>query len=451
MRTVLASIILFFSMALAAAACPNWQFTGATFNYSSQQLQTPQQFSAAAVGGYDLSTCQTPGAFTRGFAGAAPSYTFNLAGMEQSYLVLEVVSQCDSTMLVHAANGSWLFDDDGNGNLDPRLEIRGSQLLNGRLNVWLGTYNNTACSATLQVQAFNEQPVAPTPVAACPDWNFQGARIDGSGPSMGLGSSYSLTAMGGADLFNCIGIPAGRGYAPQAPQYSFHLSGMSGYELDLSVQADCDTVMVVNSADATWYFDDDSGGSLNPALRIPGGAGLEGRLDVWVGTYGGGSCPATLTARSVSASLTPVPPAPAPTPAGGCPSFGMTGQQITSTGEILYSPQRYSVQAGGATHLSGCGIPGASFGYVDAAPDYTFFLSGMEDYGRLEIEVESSCDPLLLVSTSNGQWFFNDDSDGLNPALDISGITANGQVNVWVGTYGGETCPVTLEMETWYN
>ena len=80
MRTVLASIILFFSMALAAAACPNWQFTGATFNYSSQQLQTPQQFSAAAVGGYDLSTCQTPGAFTRGFAGAAPNYTFNLSG-----------------------------------------------------------------------------------------------------------------------------------------------------------------------------------------------------------------------------------------------------------------------------------------------------------------------------------------------------------------------------------
>ena len=128
---------------------------------------------------------------------------------------------------------------------------------------------------------------------------------------MGLGSSYSLTAMGGADLFNCIGIPGGRGYAPQAPQYSFFLSGMSGYELDLSVQADCDTVMVVNSADATWYFDDDSGGgSLNPALRIPGGAGLEGRLDVWVGTYGGGSCPATLTARFRWA----VRPAPPPCP-----------------------------------------------------------------------------------------------------------------------------------------
>ena len=77
-------------------------------------------------------------------------------------------------MLVHAANGSWLFDDDGNGNLDPRLEIRGSQLLNGRLNVWLGTYDNTACSATLQVQAFYEQPVAPTPACRLPGLEFPG-------------------------------------------------------------------------------------------------------------------------------------------------------------------------------------------------------------------------------------------------------------------------------------
>lgn len=457
MRTFLASIFLFFSMALAASACPNWQFGGATFTYSGQQLYSPQQLNGAAIGGFDLATCDTGGIFTRGFAGAAPNYTLNLAGMEEYYLVLDVVSQCDATLLVNGADGSWHFDDDSNGNLDPRLELRGSNVINGRVDVWIGTYNNTTCAATLGLETFfDSAPTpapAPTPVGACPDWNFEGARIDATAQTLAAGGNYPLTATGGGALRDCIGIPGGRGYAPQAPQYSFWLSNMAGYELDLRINANCDALMVVNTADTTWYFDDDSGDGLNPALRLPGGIGLDGRVDVWIGTYGGDSCPASLTAQAVAAAAVPAPaPTPAPAPVGGCPSYSFTGQSITTTGSVLYSPQRYSIQASGTTDLSGCGIAVAPFGFANAAPTYTFYLSGMEEYGRLEIEVESSCDPLLLVNTADGQWFFNDDSDGLNPALNLSGPgQLNGRVDVWVGTYNGVACPATLEMETWYN
>lgn len=461
MRTFLASIVLFFSMTLVAAACPNWEFGGATFNYTGEQLYSPQQLNGAAIGGYDLTTCNTGDAFTRGYAGAAPNYTLNLTGMDQYYLVLDVDSQCDATMLLRAADGSWHFDDDSNGNLDPRLELRGANLTNGQVYVWIGTYDNSSCGASLGLETFFDAAVpapapAPTPAGLCPDWSFQGVRIDATGAGLSSGGTYPLTAMGGGSLSDCTNVPGGRGFAPQAPQYSFWLSEMAGYELDLRITANCDATMVVNTADTTWYFDDDSGDGLNPALRVPGGIGLEGRVDVWIGTYSGGDCPASLSVQAVSASVpapAPAPaPAPVPAPVGGCPSFGAPGPIVTATGSILYSPQRYDVQAGGQTDLSGCNIPGVSFGFANGAPTYTFNLSGMEEYGRLEIEVDSDCDPLLVVRAANGQWFFNDDSDGLNPTLDITGAgSLNGRVDVWVGTYNGVNCPATLEMETWYN
>lgn len=458
MRTILASILLFFTSSLAAMACPNAEFGGATFTYSGTQLATPQSHLTAALGGYDVSTCPLGGAFAAGYAGAAPNYTLNLSGMDGMALELSVNAQCDSTMLVYTADGTWLFDDDSNGNLDPYLQITSAIQSNGSIGVWIGTYDNATCQATLNIASIagggqTTIPAVPTPAGGCPSWENEGAAIDATAATLGNPANFPLTAMGGADLFNCPEIPDGRGYAPEAPQYSFYLSAMDGYELDLSLQSNCDTVMVVNAADTTWYFDDDGGEVLNSRLRIPGGLGLDGRLDVWVGTYGGESCPATLTAAAVQGgAVVPLPPAvPGTAGVAGCPAAGATGQLITSTGETLYSPQSYTVQASGATDLSNCPEIGQVFGYADATPDYSFDLSGMEEYGRLEIEVFSDCDPILLVRSADGQWHFNDDSEGLDPMLNISGAFAmNGRVDVWVGAWGGNACSATLEMETWY-
>jgi hypothetical protein len=66
------------------------------------------------------------------------------------------------------------------------------------------------------------------------------------------------------------------------------------------------------------------------------------------------------------------------------------------------------------------------------------YLSGMQSYGRLEIEVNSSCDTTLLVRDAYGQWYFDDDRGGnLTPELNLRNMAAlNGRIDVWVGTYG---------------
>jgi hypothetical protein len=79
------------------------------------------------------------------------------------------------------------------------------------------------------------------------------------------------------------------------------------------------------------------------------------------------------------------------------------------------------------------------------------YLSGMQSYGRLEIEVNSSCDTTLLVRDAYGQWYFDDDSGGnLTPELNLRNMAGlNGRIDVWVGTYGNATCPASVEFETW--
>lgn len=91
-------------------------------------------------------------------------------------------------------------------------------------------------------------------------------------------------------------------------------------------------------------------------------------------------------------------------------------------------------------------------GVANANPHYTFYLSGMETYGRLEIEVTSDCDTTLLVSDAAGNWHFDDDTGGaFQPELNLSDTAAlNGRVDVWVGTFGTSiACSAELEMETW--
>ncbi|HID67024.1 MAG TPA: hypothetical protein EYP31_01840, partial [Roseibacterium sp.] len=127
--------------------------------------------------------------------------------------------------------------------------------------------------------------------------------------------------------------------------------------------------------------------------------------------------------------------------------MALQGIQVTSDGQELYSPDTYTVQAGGVTPLSSCAdVPG--LGVANAGPHYTFFLSGMESYGRLEVEVESVCDTTLLINDAQGNWHFDDDSGGaLQPTLNLTDTAAlNGRVDIWVGTFGPSiSCQAEIE------
>jgi hypothetical protein len=132
--------------------------------------------------------------------------------------------------------------------------------------------------------------------------------------------------------------------------------------------------------------------------------------------------------------------------AAACPDWQRSAMQnFYTNGQDLWSPNSYSVMAGGNQLLRNCGF--SEPGYVISSPDFEFSIDGLQGYNRLNIRVDGSCDTVLLVNDSTGQWWFNDDSNGFDPSIDIYN-PVNGTWDIWVGTYGPNTCSATLTLET---
>ena len=131
---------------------------------------------------------------------------------------------------------------------------------------------------------------------ACPDYNQYGATYSYSGDDLWTPTSFGVTAGGGNSMTSC-GHSGGEGYFTSAPDFTFDLSRMAGYRLAIRVVSACDAALLVNTANASWYYDDDSNGNLDPAIILnnPG----SGYLDVWVGTFDGAYCNATLTLETL--------------------------------------------------------------------------------------------------------------------------------------------------------
>lgn len=134
---------------------------------------------------------------------------------------------------------------------------------------------------------------AATTAMACPDYSQTGASYEVSGGQLYSGLDLEVVAGGNNNIANC-NIPgvSGSGYFITPPDFSFYLSDMGGYDLEVSVRGDCDTALLVNTPSAQWFYDDDSAGDLQPHLMISGVG--DGRLDAWVGTYNGEFCNATI-------------------------------------------------------------------------------------------------------------------------------------------------------------
>lgn len=101
-------------------------------------------------------------------------------------------------------------------------------------------------------------------------------------------------------------------------------------------------------------------------------------------------------------------------------------------------PFEQSVVAGGSMDLSDLGY----YGYVADAPDFDLRYTSGEF--ELTIKVENTdADTLLLVNGPDGRWHFNDDSDGLDPAITFS-PPRDGLYDIWVGTIDGDYAEATL-------
>lgn len=133
--------------------------------------------------------------------------------------------------------------------------------------------------------------------------------------------------------------------------------------------------------------------------------------------------------------------------AAACPNWQYQGvQTYYTTGSDLWSPNSYSVTAGGDQYLRNCGFNHT--GYVISSPDFEFRIDGLESYSRLNVRAVGSCDTVLLMNDSTGGWWFDDDSLGnLNPSIDVYN-PVSGTWDIWVGTYGPNLCSATLTLET---
>lgn len=92
----------------------------------------------------------------------------------------------------------------------------------------------------------------------------------------------NLSSGGSNDAQNTINSSC-RGYIANAPDVRLHFSPGS-LPLIISVGSNADTTLVVNAPDGRWYCDDDSGDGLNPSITFD--RPLNGRYEIWVGTYG---------------------------------------------------------------------------------------------------------------------------------------------------------------------
>ncbi len=541
MRLFVLSLFGALTCSTAAIACPALNMSQGATTFGMDQLGAPQSVSLTAGGENQLDQCGL-GMLGFGQFRSAPDYSFVVSGGAAQDVVLAVTSECDATMLVNTADGQWHFNDDANGNLDPRLVVPAGAALDGQVDVWLGTFNGGECAATLNIaQAGVEMPVAPpmaveqpsgdalalvtpppampsfpapviptpeapvqtqtpqpvpvqpvpapqfvpapqpvvpppqpvpapqaivppqpvpvpapipvpppapVPAAVCPNPNIVGPSLTLTGGQLMSPQAYVAQVGGQHEVSNCAGID-GWGYANEAPSFTLFMSQMNGYTFSAETTTECDPTLIIRDAYGQWYFNDDGPNGLQPRLEIDGNS-LNGRVDIWVGAFGNSACQGTITFRTVSAAPAPQPPV---TPVGGCPNPGMQGIPVQTTGQALYSPTDYALVAGGPTDLSTCGLPVSGWGWFSAQPSYSFFLSGMQEYGRLEIEGESTCDTVMLVRTPNGSWYFDDDSNGnLNPLINLTDTFGlNGRLDVWMGSYNGTTCNASIELETWYN
>lgn len=236
------------------------------------------------------------------------------------------------------------------------------------------------------------------------------------------------------------------GYAAEAPDVRINFSGGSFDRINFSAQSNADTTLIVNDPNGTWWCDDDSGNGLNPLIEL---TPISGQYDIWVGTYGPNTAPATLAISELPYGSAPVT-APPPRPASG-PDYSLPPAYGTYTLRSGFTPDPFEVRvvAGGensASDWSG----GQCAGFVADAPDVRLMFQG-GSFPELYFSVGSNADTTLVINDPNGNWHCDDDSgnEGLNPLLRMAPIS--GQYDIWVGTYGRSTANATLSISELYS
>ncbi|APO86946.1 MULTISPECIES: hypothetical protein [unclassified Marivivens] len=155
MKQYLLSVLAVFGLSTAAMACPDYSQWGDSYSVTGPQMRSPVRFNVVAGGENYIWNCPNvrPGTDQgAGYFTTAPDFTFDMSGMSGLRLEISVISKCDSALLINTASANWYYDDDDNGNMDPKIVL--TRPLDGYLDVWVGTYDGDYCDAILELETF---------------------------------------------------------------------------------------------------------------------------------------------------------------------------------------------------------------------------------------------------------------------------------------------------------
>lgn len=204
-------------------------------------------------------------------------------------------------------------------------------------------------------------------------------------------------------------------------------------QFSIFAMSDRDLVISVIAPDGTIHCNDDSY-QLNPGVTFNNAEA--GDYHVIVGGYseGGGSQYSLYASEGGPAFLDVTVRADAE------PRYGRAVFDIASAGE----GQMLTSSAVAANDpLEALPTSGYCTGYSDlSAPDMVLTLDAA--LPMMSVYAESTTDLTMAVRTPSGEWLCNDDSNALNPAVEVQGAQA-GDYAIFVGAYSqGDTGMYTL-------
>ena len=135
---------------------------------------------------------------------------------------------------------------------------------------------------------------------SCPDWRYDAPeQIYGNAYDFYTPHSYHVVAGGGTAVDYCPVAnqtpERATGYVADRPDFEVYYDGNSAYDLEIRVVGNCDTTLLINTANGNWFFDDDDLDPTYGDARIYLTNPSEGWYDIWVGTYNNELCDAELT------------------------------------------------------------------------------------------------------------------------------------------------------------
>jgi len=387
-----------------------------------------------------------------GFIANAPDVRLNFTAGSLP-LIISANSSEDTTLVINAPDGQWYCNDDFGDSFDPAVGFENP--LSGRYEIWVGTYGNTSTHpAQLSISELYSTAGGSGPdnqSGAIPDVN-----ADPSYETATLSGGFTpdpyvvdLSSGGSLDASNISAECAG--FVAMVPDVRLNFQPGS-LPLYIGSESAADTTLVVNAPDGQWYCDDDSGEGVNPLISFD--RPLDGRYEIWVGTYADASLePARLSISEIGGGNA-IGSLQGPRPASSSQSNGpdINADPIYEAVRLTsgFTPDPYVVRmsSGGTNDASRIGS--ACTGFIASSPDVrlTFEAGSLP----LFISASSMADTTLVINAPDGQWYCNDDGgQGTNPSVRFQ-TPLSGRYEIWVGTYGAaETHATELNISEVYS